>query len=261
MTSAHGSFIWYELMSPDPDGSKTFYDAVVGWDVEPAPAGDLDYRMIRRVGGGNAGGVLRLTDEMRRHGAEPIWLGYIGVDDVDATYAAMLADGGKSYVEPWTIDGIGRVAMVGDPSGAPFYIMRPTPAAGREDQTSDVFSSDALGGCSWNELAAADSDAALAFYGRHFGWTHAGSMPMGDMGNYEFITHGEERLGAIMRAGKGQRPHWRHYFRVASIDQSIVAIHAGGGKIANGPHEVPGGDHIVIGFDPQGAEFALVGAR
>ena len=28
-----------------------------------------------------------------------------------------------------------------------------------------------------------------------------------------------------------------------------------------GPKEVPGGDHIVIGTDPQGAEFALVGAR
>ncbi len=26
-----------------------------------------------------------------------------------------------------------------------------------------------------------------------------------------------------------------------------------------GPMEVPGGDHILIGIDPQGAEFALVG--
>jgi hypothetical protein len=25
--------------------------------------------------------------------------------------------------------------------------------------------------------------------------------------------------------------------------------------------EVPGGDHIVIGNDPQGAEFALVGGK
>ena len=32
-----------------------------------------------------------------------------------------------------------------------------------------------------------------------------------------------------------------------------------GGKIAMGPMEVPGGDHIIIGIDPQGAEFALVG--
>ena len=30
-------------------------------------------------------------------------------------------------------------------------------------------------------------------------------------------------------------------------------------KDSMGPMEVPGGDHIVIGIDPQGAEFALVG--
>ena len=33
MADPEGSFIWYELMSPDPDASKTFYDAVVGWDI------------------------------------------------------------------------------------------------------------------------------------------------------------------------------------------------------------------------------------
>jgi hypothetical protein len=28
-----------------------------------------------------------------------------------------------------------------------------------------------------------------------------------------------------------------------------------------GPHEVPSGDWIIIGKDPQGAEFALVGGK
>ena len=27
------SFIWYELMTPDPEGAKAFYDAVVGWNI------------------------------------------------------------------------------------------------------------------------------------------------------------------------------------------------------------------------------------
>lgn len=261
MTSAQDSFIWYELMSPDPDGSKAFYDAVVGWDIEPQPAGELDYRMIRRTGGNNAGGVMRLTDEMRTHGAEPCWLGYICVDDVDAAHAALLADGGKSFMDPWTIEGVGRVAMVADPAGAPFYIMDPTPQPGREDEASDVFSPMGVGGCSWNELGTTDSDAALAFYTRHFGWSHSGGMPMGDMGTYEFISRGDLPLGAIMRAAPGQRPHWRYYFRVPAIAPAAAAITANGGTIAHGPQEVPGGDKIVIGIDPQGAEFAIVGAQ
>ena len=41
--------------------------------------------MIGRSDGGFAGGVLPLTDEMQQHGARPTWLGYICVDDVDAS--------------------------------------------------------------------------------------------------------------------------------------------------------------------------------
>jgi len=80
MSDSHGSFIWYELLSADPLCAKQFYDAVVGWDIESQPSGDLDCRMIRRSDGGNAGGVMRLTDEMQHHGARPMWLGYVSVD-------------------------------------------------------------------------------------------------------------------------------------------------------------------------------------
>ena len=56
MPNPEGSFIWYELMTPDPDASKAFYDAVVGWNIEAVssvPGGAVDYRMITRSDGGN----------------------------------------------------------------------------------------------------------------------------------------------------------------------------------------------------------------
>lgn len=34
-----GAFIWYELMTPDPDTAKVFYDAVIGWDIAPRRCG------------------------------------------------------------------------------------------------------------------------------------------------------------------------------------------------------------------------------
>ena len=59
--------------------------------------------MIGRSDGGFAGGVLGLTDDMRQHGAKPIWLGYIGVDDVDATVAKIEAKGGKALMPAFDI--------------------------------------------------------------------------------------------------------------------------------------------------------------
>jgi hypothetical protein len=258
-----GDFIWYELMTTDAEGAKAFYDAVVGWNIGEGAAEFNGYRMIGRSDGGFAGGVLPLTDEMQQHGARPTWLGYIHVRDVDQSVAAIEKAGGKALMPPFEITGIGRIAMVTDPQGAPFYVMKPTPPAGRENEKSDVFSSDAQQRCGWNELSTSDAAAALDFYTSQFGWEKGDVMPMGEAGNYQFINQNGQMIGAIFPATassfKDEHPHWRFYFRVPSIAKAKETAEAKSGKIVMGPMEVPGGDHIVIGIDPQGAEFALVG--
>ena len=52
-------------------------------------------------------------------------------------------------------------------------------------------------------------------------------------------------------------PNWGLYFRVPALEAAVERVKAGGGKILNGPMEVPGGDWIVNAMDPQGASFAL----
>ena len=254
-----GAFCWTELLTPDADGAKAFYDAVVGWSFGEAAAEFNGYRMINTRDGGAAGGVLPLTDEMQQHGARPTWLGYINVADVDQSVASIERAGGRSLMPPTDIPNVGRIAMVADPQGAPFYVMKPIPPAGRENEPSDVFSPDKQGRCAWNELSTSDPVAARRFYGDQFGWTTDEFMPMGEHGEYRFIDQQGVRIGAIAGTMDGQHPHWRHYFRVPSIASAKETAEAKGGKIVMGPMEVPGGDHIVIGIDPQGAEFALVG--
>ena len=70
MANKHGDFIWYELATPDPDASKAFYDDVVGWTIEAAPSGPMDYRMIAAADG-LVGGVARLSPDMEAGGARP----------------------------------------------------------------------------------------------------------------------------------------------------------------------------------------------
>lgn len=264
-TNAPGSHIWYELITPDPGEAKAFYDAVVGWDIGPKLPGEMDYRMIGRSDGGNAGGVLRLSDDMSKHGAKPIWLGYVGVDDVDGTVAQVEARGGKVLMPASDIPDVGRIAMVTDPQGAPFYVMKPTPPTGDEKKVSDVFSTTDEQRVGWNELSTSDPVAALDYYMTLFGWEKGDAMPMGEQGDYQFINHQGQMIGAVFNSSAGapatkeQPPHWRYYIRVPSISKAVETVKAGGGTVAMGPQEVPGGDHIIIGTDPQGAEFALVG--
>jgi predicted enzyme related to lactoylglutathione lyase len=153
----------------------------------------------------------------------------------------------------------GRIAMVADPQGNPFYVMKPVPPADKPDAESDVFSPDAEQRVSWNELSTADPVAARQFYGQLFGWVSDDFMDMGEYGEYRFFDHGPTRIGAVCGVMPGGNGGWRYYVNVPSISKAVEAVKAGGGSIAIGPHEVPGGNHIIIGQDPQGAEFALVG--
>lgn len=256
-----GDFIWYELMTPDPDGAKAFYDAVVGWTIDSSSSFPNGYRMIGRSDGKSAGGILPLSDEMAQHGAKPTWLGYINVSDVDAATSSIEQAGGKTYMGPTDIPNVGRIAMVADPQGAPFYVMKPSPPAGDPNARSDVFSTDSNERVGWNELQTSDVETARRFYGEQFGWESDNFMDMGEMGHYHFFDHHGVRLGALFNTHDGQPPHFRFYIRVPSIAAAKQAAEKNGGTIHMGPHQVPTGDWIVIGSDPQGAEFALVGGQ
>lgn len=263
MTKPAGSFIWYELMTTDAAGATAFYEAVVGWKIvrQPQAGAPVDYRHILRSDGGHNGGVLVLNEQMQAGGARPAWLGYLHVADIDAAVSAIEADGGKVLMPKTTIPE-GSFALVTDPQGVPIYVMTPVPPAGQPEAQSDAYDYKTPQHVSWNELYAPDLESAKAFYSRHFNFEFNSSMPMGPMGDYCFIDHGGETIGAMM-----QKPDevpvgmWNYYIRVPDIDAATATAKNLGAQVFNGPMEVPGGDWVINGMDPQGAPFSLVGAR
>ncbi len=123
MSNRHGTPIWYELLTDDPDSAQAFYSRVMGWKFEkPSSAlANRDYRIFTARDGEGVGGVLKTPD-----GApfDPIWLAYYGVDDVDAATEKLKALGGSVHMEPTDIPNVGRLSFVADPQGASFYLMR-----------------------------------------------------------------------------------------------------------------------------------------
>ena len=261
--NAQGSFIWYELMTTDAAAAKRFYDPVVGWSIgadQVAP--EVNYRMINRSDGGMAGGLLELTQEMQQGGARPMWLGYLHAADVDAKVEEIKSDGGQVMMAPWDQPGVGRLAMVTGPEGAPFYLMDPIPPEGQPDAVSDVFSVDQPQHVRWNELWSSDPAKSIDFYKRRFGWSQEGDMDMGEMGKYQFVQHDGVGIGAVMPAMPDvPQSMWNFYIGVDDIDRAADAVRSGGGQIVNGPMEIPGGEYALNGVDPQGALFGLVGPR
>jgi hypothetical protein len=210
----------------------------------------------RRFYASVVGGVFRLTEDMCQHGASPGWMMYIGVDDVDASVTAITAAGGSVQMAAFDIPDVGRIAMVSDPQGAPFYVMR-----GASDKESTACDPDRIGHGAWHELHATDGPKATDFYTAQFGWGKSRAMDMGPMGTYQLIAIGGRDLGGIMTDGSFPRPAWLVYFRVDGIERAAGRIVEAGGQVTHGPMEVPGGGWIVNGLDPEGAMFALTGTR
>ena len=254
MPNPEGTPIWYELVTADPDASKAFYDHVIGWTIEAAPSGPMDYRMITTSGGDNVGGVMRLTAEMQAGGAKPTWLFYIGVDDVDASFEKVKANGGGVLMAPFDIPGAGRAAFVTDPQDNPFYIMR-----GASEENSTAWDRMGMGKCNWNELNTPDQAGANAFYADTFGWTYPDKMAMGEMGDYWFIDAAGQTIGATMTVQPNDSPGWRFYFRTPDIDATAKKVGEAGGTVLAGPMEVPGGDRIIVATDGHGTVFGAVG--
>lgn len=263
MPNKHGDFIWYELMTNDADAAQYFYEKILGWTFQDAGQEGMDYRTFSAKAE-SIGGFMTLTNEMKTGGAQPCWLGYINVDDVDASAKSIKNAGGSVHMGPQDIPDVGRIAFVADPQDTMFYIMKPKPPADKADATSNAFAYDKpiIGHCAWHELATSDQDAGIVFYTGQFGWEQKDEMDMGPIGKYKFLYHGKKMIGAAMtRPEEMPISVWTYYFRVPDIDKAVKLITKNGGERVSGPHEIPGGEFTVSAIDPQGANFALVGGK
>lgn len=252
-------FFWYELLTPDVAAARDFYGHVIGWTFAEMEGGDMPYTIVS-AGNRPVGGLFALTAEMEAGGARPGWIGYIETADVDAKAAEIEAAGGVLHMPARDVPGAGRIAMLADPGGAPFYVMAPRPPEGAGPLAP--LAPTAPGAFSWAELYAGQGQAAaFAFYSGLFGWESLMEMDMGPMGTYRLFGADGVQLGGIMdKPVHVPASFWGFYTTVDAIDAAAARLTEKGGRVLNGPHQVPGGSWIVQASDPQGAAFALTAA-
>jgi predicted enzyme related to lactoylglutathione lyase len=241
-----GKFVWHELLSADTASAGAFYPKVVSWKSQ-AWEHDASYTLMMGRNG-PVGGVMGMPAGVT---AAPHWISYVGVDDPHATVAQAKSMGAKVTKDVSSLPNGGSYAILSDPQGAEFAIYKSaTPDNGA--------ASPGTGDFGWHELSTSDPEAALRFYSKLFGWEVGPKHDMGEMGMYHLFLRGGEQYGGVFKVQPGQSPNWLGYVRVDDVSKAATAVKAAGGRVINGPMEVPGGSWIVQGLDPQGAMFSLV---
>jgi predicted enzyme related to lactoylglutathione lyase len=254
MFTPKGKFGWYELMTSDTKAAGKFYSNVVGWTTNDLSSPDGSQYTTFNLGDTGMAGMLHLA-------GHTAWIGYISVDDVDAHIEKIVEAGGKLWKPATDVPGMLRFAVMSDPQGAAIVVFTPNPAMPSPERPAPA----TPGTIGWHELYTTDLDAGFDFYNKLFGWTKVSDMDMGPMGMYRLFDEGDHKEmgdgGMMTKPPEVPVSSWAFYFNVDSIKAAIERIEAGGGKIVNGPMQVPGGGWIVQGQDPLGAMFSLVSSN
>jgi uncharacterized protein len=250
----HGYFAWYELLTTDLAAAGAFYGEVIGWGAKDASTPELAYTVLT-AGEVPVAGLMDLPEEGRRLGATPRWIGYVAVDDMDVTAAQITHLGGAVLVPP-TDSNIGRISVVADPQKATFALV-----SGLTYGQRQPIGLEEPGRVGWHELLAEDRNKIFDFYGEVFGW-HKAHTETDPADLYQLFSAAGQTIGGMLtKLPSVSQPFWLYYFNVDDISAAAERVNAGGGRILQGPIELPDGCWIARCADPQGALFALQGTR
>jgi predicted enzyme related to lactoylglutathione lyase len=118
------SLCWNELGTNDTQRAGEFYSNLFGWSQEGFGAGSMDYTVFKNAGQG-IGGMYKITPEMGP--VPPHWLVYFAVEDCDGKVQQATELGARVMKPAEAIPGVGRFAILTDPQGAAFAIIKPEP--------------------------------------------------------------------------------------------------------------------------------------
>ena len=253
-----GQYLWHELLTTDPEAGAGFYAKVLGWSRFPYE-GEPGYAMLGNAQG-PVGGARVLGKDPLADKVGPSWLTYVGVPDIAAALAAVEARGGRVVhaVTAVPADG-GRYAVIADPQGAVIGLYEPSGGMSGDNAAPSP------GPSAWHELTAENPEGALQFYNAIFGWDVVTTHDMGgDVGTYYIFGKGTTQMGGAFARRKDMapsRPRWLVYLTVPGVTAAADAVKAAGGKVLNGPHQVPGDTWVAQILDSHGVAVALHGPK
>ncbi len=246
MAYTNNRFCWHGVISSDTAKTTPFYTTVLGWTAQEMQMGDETATMFSA-----SDSVPRAHTRAPAMEGEPnYWSSYLRVENVDASLASAIENGGKVLV-PATDIPPGRFAAVASPSGAVFNLFH-------EADPSSTNAGDCDGAIHWVELHSTDTATDLAWLAASFGITHQ-TMNMEGMGDYHILLSGETQVGGCMaQQHEGAPSMWLPWVRLDEVDSAVNRAAESGGNVIAPLFDVPGIGRMSILADPVGGVFGVI---
>ncbi|MBW2273518.1 MAG: VOC family protein [Deltaproteobacteria bacterium] len=240
-----GRFVWFDLVTDDLTSAEHFYSGLFGWSFETVHRGKNAYSLIRQRGRPIAGAAYIEDVDDEDSGAR--WLGTLSVADVDLAISSVRKRGGAVIEEPIDVQGRGRMAVVSDPEGALFVLLR-------SENGDPPDSALAVGDWAWVELWTRDPDRAVDFYAPLTGWREASVEFRGQ--SQRILKAGDRpRAGLFAIPWAEVEANWLPYVLVEDLAGSVTrAVELGGTLLLRD------GSAAIL-QDPTGAAFTIYSRR
>ncbi len=244
-----GKFVWYDLLTSDVPAVKRFYGGLFGWEFESVDSTEIAYTLILNQGQA-IGGIVQTADAKNVKGEQ--WISYLSVPDVDKATDLVKNKGGRVLREPFDLDNRGRVAVVTDPQGTLFVVVRSSSGDPADSEPADFT-------WLWTELFTSDAKAASRFYQELVGY-EVDEVDAGvNILYHTFNTSDTPRAGMlkIPEPWKNVKPNWLPYIRVNDPASLVRKVEALGGRVLLAPDpKVRNGSAAIIA-DPTGGVLAI----
>ncbi|WP_455219759.1 VOC family protein [Kaarinaea lacus] len=244
-----GKFVWFELATLNLEKQQAFYSDVFGWTFQTISNTDDQYTLVKN-GDRSVAGMFSIKP---REGVTTAaaWIGLMSIDDPVKTANFVKANGGVVQSEPKSIANRGTYALLVDPEGALFGVLKSETGdpPDREVGIGDFF---------WMDLFAREPTKAGEFYQQVAGYELSKGEVKEDVDRVILTSHGKSRAGVVPLPDEANRAGWLPYIRVADVKATLKKVTAAGGFIMVEPTPELLDGNLAIFSDPQGGVMGVV---
>lgn len=246
-----GTPCWVDLAVDDFGKGQRFYAGLFGWEVPEGEAEFGGYSTATKDGHAVAGIAPKMSPDQ-----PSVWTVYLAVEDVEATAAKVLEQGGRVVAEPMTVAEFGKMAIFADPGGAVAGLWQSGSNTGAELANEP-------GSLVWSENLSRAWKQNQDFYAQVLGYEYDDMSGEGfEYASFRVAGEKERPAGGIGQMGDDWPaevpPHWNNYFKVTDTAAACEQVKQLGGTVLREPWDTPFGTMALV-TDDQGAAFMLMG--